>query len=461
MTDPRITKLLEAAEAIQRGRFKGESPWDREEETKNLGRLMTELGETFRQRCDEIKTLQRVAEKINAGFLLDEVLDYVYEAFRPIIPFDRIGCSFLEEEEGQEVVRAYWARSEASELKLTKGYTAPLEGSSLKRIIETGDPRILNDLEAYLREHPSSESTSLVVAEGMRSSFTCPLKALGKPIGFMFFSSTTPGTYRDAHVDIFCELATQLSLAVEKGRLYQRLLEHIDLKNKLLGMAAHDLRHPLNLFNMYLHILLDARSGEMSDEQLNYLKKMDKTCERMRSLIDALLDISAIEAGYLKLKAQSMDISKCLSEFCEAKEPFVIRRFIRLELDLEPGLPDIILDKERIEQVLDNLLSNALKFSHPDSTITFRAQLAEGEVRISCCDQGIGIPERDLPKMFTEFGRAGLRPPSGEKGSGLGLAICKRIVEAHGGRIWIESMLGKGTTVTFALPTESKLKIQE
>jgi hypothetical protein len=110
---------------------------------------------------------------VNSGLLLDQVLDYVFESFDPIIPYDRIGVTLLEDD--GNVARAHWARSRASKIRLKNGYSAPMAGSSLRAIIETGEPRILNDLEAYLREHPGSVSTRTIVSEGMRSSLTCPL----------------------------------------------------------------------------------------------------------------------------------------------------------------------------------------------------------------------------------------------------------------------------------------------
>jgi diguanylate cyclase (GGDEF)-like protein len=209
------------------------------DEIDRLGEALVQLGRALERKVSEATALIHIGEKVNAGLILDEVLDQVFVAFASIIPYDRIGCSMLEDE--GRTVRAVWARSLAAEVKLIKGYSAPLAGSSLARILESGRPRIINDLEAYLREHPDSESTRLVLSEGVRSSLTCPLVAQGKRVGFVFFSSNRPHAYSEPHVELFMLIAGQLSLVVEKGRLYAELLQakaDLETANRTLSRVA-------------------------------------------------------------------------------------------------------------------------------------------------------------------------------------------------------------------------------
>lgn len=204
--------------AVQAGRFR-----------HSLDALNDRLDRKF----EEVRLLADVSQRVTSGAMLGEVLDFIYTEFRKLLPYDRIGLSFLEGHPPHVSVRAAWARSDAPVLYLVEGYCAPLEGSSLKTLLETGRPRVLNDLEAHLRAHPRSDSTARIVKEGMRSSLTCPLVAQGNPIGFMFFSSRTPSAYEGLHVATFQVLAGTVSLAVERGRLYGQLLEVEDLKRKL------------------------------------------------------------------------------------------------------------------------------------------------------------------------------------------------------------------------------------
>jgi len=458
VVDPRIPKYREAALAMKNGQFQVEVPLGAEDEIAQLGRALLDLRHTLEREFAEINTLARVTEKINAGLTLDEVLSHVFDSFRSIIPYSRIGFSLLAEK--GTIVRARWARSDAPVMKITTDYEAPLQGSSLQRIIETGQPRILNDLEAYLKDHPKSESTSMIVEEGMRSSLTCPLVALGNPIGFVFFSSMEPNTYKNAHVELFLQLAGQLAVIVEKGRLYQRLIELNELKNKFLGIAAHDLRNPIGAIKGYLEIILDGVLGEVPESQREIMQRMDKICETMLDLVNNLLDVSAIESGQLQLKPREVNLAAYLRESHEFNSLLAKAKSIEMKLELEPALPRVVMDPNRINQVINNLVTNAIKFSHPKTTVTMRARVVGNEVEISVSDEGQGIPRAEISKIFTDFGRTTVRPTAGEKSVGLGLAIVKRMVDAHGGRIWVESEVGVGSTFTFTLPLKRESQSQ-
>jgi hypothetical protein len=453
MSDPRIPKYREAAVAMREGRFGIELPVEPEDEVAQLGKALLELDRALEKQFEELRTLVRVTEQINAGLVLDDVLNHVFDWFHTIIPYNRIGFSLLEED--GKLVRARWARSEAPEMRIQGGYEAPLAGSSLQRIMESGQPRILNDLAAYLREHPQSDSTRRVVEEGMRSSLTCPLIAMGKPIGFMFFSSMKPNAYQGVHVELFLQIAGLLAMIVEKGRLYQQMIELNDLKNKFLGIAAHDLRNPISVIKGYLSLLLNGYLGEVAKEQREVMESMNSACVTMLTLIDDLLDVSAIEAGRLELRMEETDLAKYLRD-CHASNRLLAKaKSIELELDLPPQLPKVVMDPNRVNQIVNNLITNAIKFSHPNTVITLRARGLRDEVEISVSDQGQGIPEQEIPKIFAPFARASVRPTAGEKSTGLGLAIVKRMVEAHGGRITVASKVGQGSTFAFALPLQS------
>lgn len=204
----------------------GEHP---EPVVQELGDEIQALGSWLEARFNEFATLQRVSVELNKGVLVDDVLSRVYSAFRDVIPYDRIGCALIEND--GKTVTAYWARSEyEGDEAITRGYSAPLKGSSLDTILQTGKPRIINDLEAYLREKPDSASTQKIVSEGIRSSLTCPLLADGKPVGFLFFSSREKHTYEHLHQEVFLHIASQIAHLIEKSRLYQRI---VDLNSRL------------------------------------------------------------------------------------------------------------------------------------------------------------------------------------------------------------------------------------
>jgi len=220
--DPRISQYVDATLALARGDFHVEVAPGKD----GLGRLgdaLSDLAQVLERRFDEASRLSQLMEQVNRGLFLEEILNYLYESFRPMLPYDRIGCSLITQ--GTDTVRAIWSRSDWPAQHLSIGYEASLQGSSLSEILRTGRPRILNDLVDYLREHPDSESTRRIVLEGVRSSLTCPLKVLGRGVGFLFFSSNKPYTYANLDVDVFMKIAGQISAIIDKSRMYQELLQ--------------------------------------------------------------------------------------------------------------------------------------------------------------------------------------------------------------------------------------------
>jgi serine phosphatase RsbU (regulator of sigma subunit) len=176
----------------------------------------------LRQREEQSIKLMRITERINYGVTLEEILDFLYEEMRETIPYNRIGLALVDQEQGTIVSR--WARSDRP-IFLKSGYRGQLGGSTLERIINTGQPRIINDLQGYFDKNPQSRPTRLILREGIRSSLTCPLIIQGKPVGVVFFSSVDKGTYSKDHVAFFQQIAGQLAVIVEKGRLYAELAE--------------------------------------------------------------------------------------------------------------------------------------------------------------------------------------------------------------------------------------------
>jgi len=240
--DPRIRQYCDAVEALRAGRLDVEvaaGPGD--DAIAELGRSIQNLAQAHQTRLSLLTTLSRVTEKVNSGMTLDEVLGFVYDSFQPLIPYDRIGVALIED---GGVVRARWARSAASEIHLGQGYAASLEGSSLQQVMSSGEPRLINDLEAYLADHPQSDSTRRIVREGMRSSLTGPLVARGRPVGFIFFSSLRPHAFGDPHTELLRQIAGQLSLIVEKSLLLEDLAASnrklLDAQQALQHEAAHD-----------------------------------------------------------------------------------------------------------------------------------------------------------------------------------------------------------------------------
>ncbi len=430
-----------------------------------LGRGLQALARGLARQRRELENLGRITEQLNAGIVLEDILEQVYFTFREVIPYNRIGFSLLVEEDGQTLVRARWAKTDQPEIMLGVGYEAPLEGSSLHHIAVTGEPRILNDLEAYYREHPTSEATRLILQEGVRSSLTCPLIANGVCIGFMFFSSVHPNTYQQGHVHIFRQIAGELALIVEKGHLVNRLLqEHAaveeqnqqlqelnEMKNRFLGMAAHDMRNPLSVVLSASEYLLDESSGPLNEDQHHLASIINLCSKRMITLLNDLLDVHKIETGRLELTLDDVALEPLLHDAISMHTALAARKAITVVSGKTEPLV-VHADANRIGQVIDNLIDNAVKYSPPGSTVTVSADHHDGHARVAVRDQGPGIPPEEHPRLFQDFSRLSTRPTGGEASTGLGLAICRRIVEAHKGEIGVISTPGQGSIFWFTLP---------
>ncbi len=462
--DKRISEYTAATEQLKQGQYGIDVSLSPPDELSDLGRALRDLAQALEMRYQETHQLSEITSQINAGLMLDEILEAVYQEFRAFIPYNRIGFSLIES--NGERVRARWAKTDQPAAELQVGYSAPLHGSSLETIIRTGQPRILNDLDEYLKQKPGSEATRLITAEGIRSSLTCPLIANGVPVGFMFFSSIYPNTYADTHVDTFQRIANQLSVIVEKGRLVSQLaiqkqsieqqneeLRHLnDLKNNFLGMAAHDLRNPLGNIQMALSLLSETDGGWTEETRQMLVKQSLGQAEYMLQLLNDLLDVSQIESGKFTINPVSTDVGQFLQEIVRWHQQLAQIKAIRVVLELTTdGV--IHADPIRLRQVLDNLISNAIKFSPSQSTVYVRAKPTESGWYLEVQDQGPGLSAEDKQRLFQHFARLSAQPTGGEKSTGLGLAITRRIVEAHGGEIGVNSTPGNGATFWLKLPT--------
>lgn len=241
----------------------------------------------------------------------------------------------------------------------------------------------------------------------------------------------------------------------ELARRNAELIRLNEQKNQLLGMAAHDLRNPLGAIFSCSEYLLDELKN-LSADQLEMLRGIKSSSEFMLALIEDILNLSRIESGKIELRIEPCNLADLAARHVATNRLIAARKKIHIDLDIGPDLPAVQADPRKIEQVLDNLLSNAIKFSPPATTVTMSLMRMGAQVRIEVRDQGPGIPAAEQGKLFQPFQRTSVKPTGNEKSSGLGLAIARKIVEAHGGRIGVESAVGSGSTFFIDLPLLSK-----
>jgi signal transduction histidine kinase len=223
-------------------------------------------------------------------------------------------------------------------------------------------------------------------------------------------------------------------------------------KDRFLGITAHDVRGPLGILEQ-VAMLLDDDSVELSPaERKEMLQMISRTCHNMRTLVSDLLDISKIELGKLEIRPVEVELQRFIETVADFNRRMADPKGIRLTVKVEPGLAEARFDPDRVNQLLNNLLSNALKFSHRDTEVCLDVKREGGRLEFSVTDQGQGISPEEIGTLFQDFHQTSTRSTAGEAGSGLGLAICRRIVHAHGGEIHVQSEPGKGSRFWFTLP---------
>ena len=267
----------------------------------------------------------------------------------------------------------------------------------------------------------------------------------GEPVTYYLQVTARPVTWNNESMTLLVlEDITQL----ETQKLHLEELNH--LKNRFLGIAAHDLRSPISAIQMYAAHFID--SPALPEKVRFILERTYKLCEFMMKLLDELLDISMIESGQLVLEAAPIQYSEFIRQNVELHQFMANKKQIAIHLACHPEVGLVSLDRVKIEQVLNNLISNAIKYSPPHTVITVRV-LREGDAVLTRVeDQGPGIPREEQANVFREFRRSSVKATGEEKSTGLGLAIAKKIVEVHGGRIGLESAPGEGSTFYFSLP---------
>lgn len=234
----------------------------------------------------------------------------------------------------------------------------------------------------------------------------------------------------------------------ERRRLEADLRRAIQLRDDVLGIVAHDLRNPLNLIMMQ-SALLERRDGGPERRAQKPVETIRRAASRMNHLIRDLLDITSMEAERLSVETSRLPTAALVADALEAQRPLASAASIDLRLDLARDLPDVLADRDRMLQVFENLLGNAVKFTGPGGRVTLGAAPREGEILFWVSDTGVGISADDLPRVFDRFWQS---KENAHRGAGLGLPIVKGIVEAHGGRAWVESAPAKGSTFYFTVP---------
>ncbi len=418
-------------------------------------RLFTEVQtrtEELAKSVEELRALGEVTQAVNSTLDLETVLSTIV-AKAVQLSETEAGTIYVFNEETQRF-----------ELRSTYGMDESLIAAIRERHIRIGDPGVG---QAAARRAPVQFSDvrvvpsvviEVLVRAGFRGLLAVPLLGADQIVGALVVRRKTPGEFPKSTIDLLETFAAQSVLAIQNARLFREieeksreLAEASKHKSQFLANMSHELRTPLNAILGYAELMLDSIDGEPSEKMRTVLERLQSNGRHLLGLINDVLDLSKIEAGQLTLSLSDYSLGDMVHGVVSAVEPLAAEKRLAFTAQVTPDLPSGHGDERRLSQVLLNLVGNAIKFTDKGE-VAIRASVTNGAFTVAVCDTGPGISVADQAKIFEEFQQADSSITRKKGGTGLGLSIAKRIIEMHGGRIWVESEPGKGSTFYFTLP---------
>jgi signal transduction histidine kinase len=294
---------------------------------------------------------------------------------------------------------------------------------------------------------------------GYRSLLTVPILREQQIMGGLTVWRRQTGEFEPEVINLLQTFATQSALAIHNARLFREIGDknrEIEAANRhkseFLANVSHELRTPLNAIIGFSEVLLEKYFGELNDKQNEYVDDILSSGRHLLSLINDILDLSKVEAGRMELEVTTFHLPDAIDNAMLLVRERASRHGIKLDQSIDERLGDYSGDERKIKQILVNLLTNAVKFTPEGGQVKVEARLGDSAVILSVVDSGIGIAKEDQDAIFEEFRQASGNYAQKREGTGLGLTLTKRFVEMHGGKIWVESEVGKGSTFTFTLP---------
>jgi GAF domain-containing protein len=423
-------------------------------------RLFKELQERTRElveSVEEMKALGEVGQAVSSSLDLETVLETIVSRAVDLSGTDA-GVIYEYDEGTQEFNLRASHRMEpeavdglrAARIKLGEGVTG--QAAMTRQPVQIPDT-------FELRERTVSRVRPLLNRLGYRSLLTVPILREQQIMGGLTVWRKQVGEFEPEVVNLLQTFATQSALAIQNARLFREIEDksrQIEAANRhkseFLANMSHELRTPLNAIIGFSEVLQEKLFGELNEKQAEYTDDILTSGRHLLSLINEILDLSKVEAGRMELELAPFDLPLAIDNARTFVRERAMKHGVTLDVDVDERIGDYVGDERKIKQILLNLLSNAVKFTPEGGRVGINARQMDGSVEISVSDTGIGIAPEDQPKIFEEFRQVGSDYSHKVEGTGLGLTLAKKFVELHGGKIWVESEVGKGSTFAFTLP---------
>src|SRR5215510_11166417 len=417
--------------------------------------LQTRTGELARS-VRELKALGEVSRAVSSTLDLETVLTSIVSNAVQLSGTDG-GAVYEFHEETQEFHLRATHRLDERLIEALRANPPRLGEGALGRAAKIREPVEIHDiLEADAYDSPFR---NLQAEAGVRAVLAIPLLREDRIIGGLVVRRKSPGEFRSEVIDLLKTFATQSALAIQNARLFREIEDkscQIEAANRhkseFLANMSHELRTPLNAIIGFSEVLGERMFGELNEKQAEYTDDILSSGRHLLSLINEILALSKVEAGRMELELATFDLPLAIDNARTFVRERATKHGINLDVTVDERLGDFVGDERKIKQILLNLLSNAVKFTPEGGRIGINARQADGSVEISVSDTRIGISPEDQAKIFEEFRQVGGDYAHKREGTGLGLTLAKKFVELHGGKIWVTSEVGKGSTFSFILP---------
>ena len=405
------------------------------------------------QKVYQLEAIGAVIDAVNSSLDLDEVLARIVRHAVQLSETDGGSIMEFDEETERFLVRATYGTS-STVLERLRHTSIELSQTLVGRAALLRHPLQEPDLGLVQRD-PHQQA---LFDAGWRSMLVVPMLRDELIVGILVVRRLSTGPFSRETSDMLLAFADQSALAIVNARLFRELevksteLEIVSRhKSEFLASMSHELRTPLNAIIGFSEVLLERMYGELNDKQDEYLHDILGSGQHLLALLNDVLDLSKVEAGRMELDRTAIAIAEVVDDSLLLVRERAAQRGIRLASEVPPDVPAVHADRLRLRQVIVNLLSNAVKFSPAGGSVRVRVRPVAREVEVAVSDEGPGVAIEDRERIFESF-QQGSRGRVHEEGTGLGLTLCRRIVDLHGGRMWLHSEVGAGSTFGFAIP---------
>ena len=427
-----------------------------QDHAKDLKKRVELATKEINQRADELETLYKVGKDIAATLDLDTMLQVIVDKAIDIVNGDRGTIQLISQEKNKilKVVSCGFSKNEWEEYSC-KEFLESINGW----VYQQKKPALSRNIQKD--ERNSGKAHQRAVANQCKSAACTPLMIGEDVIGTLtVIRNKKKKAFDENDLSLINMLAAQAAAAIQNARLYEQAQEADRLKSAFLASMSHELRTPLNSIIGFTGILLQGLVGNLNPEQTKQMRMVQSSANHLLELINDILDISKIEAGQLTISLGKFNLRETIEKVIQTVSPLANKKGLELSSKIGPKVGQIVSDRRRIEQILINLVNNAIKFTEKGK-VGVICQVKGEWIETQVFDTGIGIKEEDQKLLFKPFQQVDTGLSREYEGTGLGLAICKRLVNKLGGEIFVESVAGKGSTFKFTLPANKKEDINE